>query len=726
LDGGSGKNWNAPSRAYRRESMGAVKKKIGCRCAGALVMALALMVSGCVKVTDPETTKKAPQITAFKITEPVTAEGVIDQAAKTITVAVPAGTTNAQLAAMKAQVTHNGTSITPAPEEAQDYSGAGKEFTVTGAGGSTKYTVYVNPEQVLALTSFEITEPVAAQGIIDEAAKTVVISYDSAQITAEQIGALKAKAVYSGQEILPDPEETRSYAEPVEFTIKGGGLEEKYTVTVKRADLSGLKITAFTIANLGSGVGTIDETALTITVAVPANKQPHELKALTAQVDHTGTNIEPDPAQSQDYSSKSKQFVIKDADGNLKPYTVKLENAVPVELVINTNPAKMSYTEAGADIELDGIDLKVTDSAGGEMPVLAEDCTFSPAKIPAETTGIGNDITVTITHTASGLTASFTVKANIIPAPDKKPYTVGAITFNMNKVNAGSFLRQLNDEDPDPDDVTTITNAYRMGEFEVTNELFEEVMGKVKSGGEWGDDGTFNKTYSPGEDKRPVGIMSFYLAIAFCNKLSARLELTPVYTVSGVSDWAAITYGAIPKDTGTSTPAGTGNADWNAVAWDTGADGFRLPTEMEFVWAAIGADALDPGEQNDPGDLTNCWAGKELGLALNDCANHRDNGGMQDVGKKAPNVLGIYDLNGNAGEIIWDRGASGAGRPAWPSGALTGFVNNPAESVVARMVKGGSGSQVPPSNLYNNDAISPPHWARWSGNGFRVAINETL
>ena len=696
-------------------------KKVLRVCGAALVIALALMVSGCPKVTDSEPVKKGPKITAFKIIDPVDASGVIDQKALTITVTVPSGITDAELGAMKAAVTHNGTGITPDPAAAQDYTSLEKEFTVEGANGPSVYKVIIKRE--LVLTGFAITGPVAVEGIISETDKTITISYDASQITADQIGALTAQAVHNGQEISPDPATARSYAEPVEFTIKDGGVTKTYTVTVKTADLSGLMITAFKINNLGNGVGVINEAARTISVPKPANKMNYELAGLTAEVTHTGASITPDPAESQDYSSRSKQFVIKDAAGNLKAYTVKLVDAVPVALVINRNPAKMMYTAAGESINLDGIELNVKDDAGGVAPVADAEYTFSPDTIPAGTTGIGNNVPVTITHTESGLTIQFTVKANIIPPPDKKKFTVGTLDFYMNKVNAGSFQRQLG-ATATLADVTTITKAYRMAEFEVTNELFKEVVGKVQDGtGNWIDDTAFNKT--GGTNNHPAGQVNFYMAITFCNKLSLRAGLTPVYTVNSVSNWGALTYTEIPKVAGTS-PEPQGNSDWDAVTWDKDADGFRLPTEMEFIWAAIGADALAPGQQNNPGNLSDWWAGKELGLTPADCANYSGQGTRGAVGRLAPNVLGLYDLNGNVQEIMWDRSkSSSAGKNPWPAGQLTDWENNTDAATRERMTKGGSVSSALTNikNLHFNDAIKP-FQAQYDANGFRVAINE--
>jgi hypothetical protein len=82
----------------------------------------------------------AKTLTAFVITSPVTAEGRIDEEAKTVSIDVPYGT---DLSAMTATVTHTGASVYPASEAAVNFTGP-VSYTVTAADGGTQaYTVGV-------------------------------------------------------------------------------------------------------------------------------------------------------------------------------------------------------------------------------------------------------------------------------------------------------------------------------------------------------------------------------------------------------------------------------------------------------------------------------------------------------------------------------------------------------------------------------------------------------
>lgn len=128
-----------------------------------------------------------------------------------------------------------------------------------------------------------------------------------------------------------------------------------------------------------------------------------------------------------------------------------------------------------------------------------------------------------------------------------------------------------------------------------------------------------------GRGKRPVINVSWYDAVAYCNWLSERQKLKKVYTIS--------------KDTVT--------ADWSA-------DGYRLPTEAEWEYAARsggkrvrfgnGKDVADPSEINFAGSAPK--------------TNYSRMGVFREktvpVGSFQPNDLGLHDMTGNVWEWCWD------------------------------------------------------------------------
>lgn len=283
-------------------------------------------------------------------------------------------------------------------------------------------------------------------------------------------------------------------------------------------------------------------------------------------------------------------------------------------------------------------------ATGGTVPKTVQVEKGFPFVISANTgnlTKTGYAFTKWSTSTDGKSGQTYTPGDSLIPSKNMTLYAQwGKDYAAMVTVPGGSFY--LGDPNNGANRPKITLSSFQIAQYELTYELWLEVY-------RWAIDNGYNlgvasKGYAKNDaykDFVPATNISWNEACVWLNAYSEYKSLEPVY-YRGNAVWK--------DDTSTS-----GTFSWNQTK-----NGYRLPTECEWEFAAGGGSE----EEHDK----YIYAGSNT---IGDVAWYYENSGKEvhKVGTKKANKLGLYDMSGNIYERVFDYCYS------WGTGELTNPVH---------------------------------------------------
>lgn len=252
---------------------------------------------------------------------------------------------------------------------------------------------------------------------------------------------------------------------------------------------------------------------------------------------------------------------------------------------------------------------------------------------------------------------------------------------------------------------SVVVASFRIGATELTYEKWYEVYQwatdsargsykyKFANPGREGNDGSVGAPPTPGNHE-PVTDISWRDAVVWCNALSEMEGLTPYYWLEETTDFSINnSINVLRISESASIPTDEGKAE-KAVFY-TMSNGYRLPLETEWEFAARGGDPTKPEWNyqyigtNTIGNLANF---EVLGLDINSDSTC-------NVASKAANGAGCYDMGGNVTEWCQEKYS---------------------DTAIQHVCRGGT--------YFTNASVCRPNtrafvYPEISSNGFRVAQN---
>lgn len=444
---------------------------------------------------------------------------------------------------------------------------------------------------------------------------TVSVPFSVSSIT------VTAEAMSSGSEIRYTPNKTVSLnpgANNIAIAVTSGSTHKIYYITVHRtAPGSNTDLQSVTVS-AGALTPAFSPSVTSYNVVVPSNTLTFTVTAIPVD---TRTTVTYSPSQT----------ITLDDSGNLLIIVSRAENGASKNTMLTirkaaNNNADLKSLVCSEGTLIPGFDPAVTTykiyvpATTGSITLTGTAANnkakvkYLPSKSPSLASGENH---VTVEVTAADEVTKKEYRLVIYRADDYISEHIGKLV-KINRNAPATFKYHAN-----ADALATITKPYRIAETEITRKQFNDLMGFDPS----------NTTISA-TDTSPVQMVSWYEALVFCNKLSKLEGLSPVYSINSSTnpdDW-----GAIPT---------TDNPVWESVQANWNVNGYRLPTRMEWLYAAL---AEQP--------YTISFSGSNGINHISDYAWYAGNSSNKahPVKTKNANQYRLYDMTGNVAEWCWD------------------------------------------------------------------------
>jgi len=312
------------------------------------------------------------------------------------------------------------------------------------------------------------------------------------------------------------------------------------------------------------------------------------------------------------YHNASKSVTIVSGQQQTLNLTLREELG---EIVFRTQPENVTVTVNGRETELK--QGKIQLPATPQSIIISKAGYVSHQTMITPKPGFTQQIDVQLKTEEQAKWEAVKPQVTTAAGQTMKLFKPGRLTMGASRREAGRRANETFRE-------VELTRPFYLATHEVTNAQFRQFKPDHSS--------ERAGRYSLNGDQQPVVKVSWADAARYCNWLSQKEGLTPVYRFSGDQ----------------------------LLGFDSQSTGYRLPTEAEWAWAArvtvAGLLKYPWGDQFPPaakaGNFADLSAGSMLGRIVPD---YDDSFAVSaPVGSYSPTTAGLYDLGGNVAEWIHD------------------------------------------------------------------------